>query len=125
MIKRLLSENIKRKLNQKKAIIIVGARQTGKTTLLRTLFSDKEVLWLDVDEQDVRELFNNVSSTQFKVLFNKYKIIIVDEAQRINDVGLKFKLITDQLKDKQLIATGSSAFDLRNKLNEPLTGRKW
>ena len=125
MINRLLSENIKRKLNQNKAIIIVGARQTGKTTLLKTLFSDKEALWLDADEQDVRELFNTASSTQFKVLFNKYKIIIVDEAQRIDNVGLKFKLITDQLKDKQLIATGSSSFDLRNKLNEPLTGRKW
>ncbi len=83
------------------------------------------MLWLDADEQDVREMFNQASSTQFKVLFNKYKIIVVDEAQRITDVGLKFKLITDQLQDKQLIATGSSSFDLSNKLNEPLTGRKW
>ncbi len=125
MIKRLLSKNIKNKLNKNKAIIIIGARQTGKTTLLKSLFTAKDVLWLDADEQDVRELFMQASSTQFKVLFNKYKIIIVDEAQRINDVGLKFKLITDQLKDKQLIATGSSSFDLTNKLNEPLTGRKW
>ncbi len=125
MINRLLENNIKEKLNKNKAIIIVGARQTGKTTLLKKLFTSSDVLWLDADEQDVREIFNQASSTQFKVLFNKYKIIIVDEAQRINDVGLKFKLITDQLQDKQLIATGSSSFDLSNKLNEPLTGRKW
>ncbi len=125
MINRILSENIKNKLNKNKAIIIIGARQTGKTTLLKTLFSTKDALWLDADEQDVREMFNQASSTQFKVLFNKYKIIVVDEAQRIKDVGLKFKLITDQLKNKQLIASGSSAFDLTNKLNESLTGRKW
>lgn len=125
MIDRILSKNIISKLNKNKAIIIIGARQTGKTTLLKQLFKTKDVLWLDADEQDVRELFNQSSSTQFKVLFKKYKIIIVDEAQRIKDVGLKFKLITDQLKDKQLIATGSSSFELSNKLNEPLTGRKW
>jgi len=125
MIPRLLEENIKAKLFKGKAIIIIGARQTGKTTLLKSVFTSKDVLWLDADEQDVREMFNNVSSTQFKILFKNHKIIIIDEAQRIEDVGLKFKLITDQLKDKQLIATGSSSFDLTNKLNEPLTGRKW
>ena len=125
MIKRALEKNIQNKLGSGKAIIIVGARQTGKTTLLRKIFSGSDILWLDADEQDVREMFHNVSSSHFKVLFSKYKTIIVDEAQRISDVGLKFKLITDQLKDKQLIATGSSAFELTNKLNEPLTGRKW
>ncbi len=125
MVPRLLEKNINNKIFKGKAIIIIGARQTGKTTLLKSLFTTKDVLWLDADEQDVRELFNNVSSTQFKVLFKNYKIIIVDEAQRIENVGLKFKLITDQLKNKQLIATGSSSFDLTNKLNEPLTGRKW
>lgn len=125
MIDRILSKNIISKLNKNKAIIIIGARQTGKTTLLKTLFSSKDTLWLDADEQDVREQFNNASSTQFKVLFSKYNTIVVEEAQRIQDVGLKFKLITDQLKDKQLIATGSSSFDLTNKINEPLTGRKW
>jgi len=125
MIDRILSKNIISKLNRNKAIIIIGARQTGKTTLLKSLFTAQDVLWLDADEQDVRELFNQASSTQFKVLFKKYNTIIVDEAQRIKDVGLKFKLITDQLKDKQLIATGSSSFELNNKLNESLTGRKW
>lgn len=125
MIKRAIENNIKSKLKTGKAIIILGARQTGKTTLLKNMFKGDDVLWLDADEQDVREMFNNASSTHFKVLFNKYKTIIVDEAQRIKDVGIKFKLITDQLKEKQLIATGSSSFDLTNKLNEPLTGRKW
>jgi uncharacterized protein len=125
MIERLLESNINSKISTGKAIIIIGARQTGKTSLLKKMFSSADVLWLDADEPDVREMFNNVSSTSLKVMFAAYKTIIVDEAQRIEDVGLKFKLITDQIKDKQLIATGSSSFDLTNKLNEPLTGRKW
>ena len=125
MIERLLESNINSKISTGKAIIIIGARQTGKTSLLKKMFSSADVLWLDADEPDVREMFNNVSSTSLKVMFAAYKTIIVDEAQRIEDVGLKFKLITDHIKDKQLIATGSSSFDLTNKLNEPLTGRKW
>ncbi len=126
MIKRLLQNNIREKINSGKAIIIIGARQTGKTTLLKQMFSDdKNVLWLNADELDVREYFENVSASQLKMLFANYKIIIIDEAQRITDVGLKLKLITDNIPEKQLIATGSSAFDIRNRLNEPLTGRKW
>ena len=125
MIVRHLSENIRKRINSGKAIVIIGARQTGKTTLLKSIFNDSTVLWLDADEQDVRELFENASSTQFKTMFAKYKFVVVDEAQRIKEVGLKFKLITDQVKNVQLIATGSSAFELGNRLNEPLTGRKW
>jgi predicted AAA+ superfamily ATPase len=125
MIIRLLENNIRSKLNIGKAIVIIGARQTGKTSLLKKMFVSEDVLWLDADEPDVREIFNNATSSSLRVLFSNYKTIIVDEAQRIDDVGLTFKLITDHLKDKQLIATGSSSFDLTNKLNELLTGRKW
>lgn len=125
MINRKLEHRIKEKLGKGKAIIILGARQTGKTTLLKKMFSKKEVIWLDGDEIDVREMFENASSALLKVRFAKYKTIVIDEAQRINEVGLRLKLITDQLKDKQLIVSGSSAFELSNRLNEPLTGRKW
>ena len=126
MIERSLKTNIINHLNKGKAIIILGARQTGKTTLLKTLFSDnKTVLWLNADEMDVQNLFEQSSSTRFKALFNNYKTIVIDEAQRIKDIGLKLKLITDELPDKQLLATGSSAFELSNQVNEPLTGRKW
>jgi len=126
MIYRQLKSNIKTKLNTEKAIILLGARQVGKTTLLKNLFQDKnDVLWLNADEEDVRNLFDQASSTRLKAIFGNAKVIVVDEAQRIPNVGLRFKLITDEIPDVQLVASGSSAFELANNLNEPLTGRKW
>lgn len=126
MITRALESTIREKLWQNKAIIIMGARQVGKTTLLKQMFDDnQEVLWLNGDEQDTRALFENISATRLKYIFGSKKIIIIDEAQRIKDVGMRLKLITDQISGIQLIATGSSSFDLANKVNEPLTGRKW
>jgi predicted AAA+ superfamily ATPase len=82
-------------------------------------------MWLNGDEADVQHLFENASSTRLKTVFGRNKIIVVDEAQRIVNIGLALKLITDQLKDIQLIATGSSSLDLANRTQEPLTGRKW
>ena len=126
MIRRMLEDTITRKLWQGKAIEIMGPRQVGKTTLLKSVFAgDSDVLWLNGDEQDTRSLFENISSTRLKYIFAGKKIIIIDEAQRIKDIGLNLKLITDQIDGVQLIATGSSSFDLASKINEPLTGRKW
>ncbi|MCL2510958.1 MAG: ATP-binding protein, partial [Bacteroidales bacterium] len=103
---------------------IMGARQVGKTTLLRRIFSEN-VLWLNGDEPEVRNLFANISAARLKALIGKHSTIVIDEAQRIEDIGLKLKLITDSLSEVQLVATGSSSFELANKINEPLTGRKW
>jgi predicted AAA+ superfamily ATPase len=104
----------------------LGSRQVGKTTLLKSLFDNSsETIWLNADEPDIQAIFANISSKRFEVIIGNKKMIIIDEAQRIPDIGLKMKLITDQLPSIQLIATGSSAFELSNKLNEPLTGRKW
>ncbi|WP_304064305.1 ATP-binding protein [Pedobacter glucosidilyticus] len=126
MIDRFLTEKIKAKLFKGKAIILTGARQIGKTTLLKSFFgSDEEVLWLNGDEVDVQELFSTISATRLKAIFGQKKIIVIDEAQRIKDIGLRLKLITDSIPEVQLIATGSSAFELANHINEPLTGRKW
>ena len=126
MIGRIIKKTIQKRLFSGKAILLFGPRQVGKTTLLETFVKDQEnVLWLNADETDVQVLFERPSSTLFKKEFANVKILIIDEAQRIKDVGIKLKLITDQLKDVQLIVTGSSAFELANKLNEPLTGRKW
>ncbi len=126
MIKRKIESIINKNVNTGKAIIIIGARQTGKTTLLRTMFDDQaHVLWLNADEPDTRTMFENANSTRLKHIFHNYKTVIVDEAQRIKNVGLKFKLITDEIPSIQLIASGSSAFELANKVNEPLTGRKF
>ncbi len=126
MIKRSLEKIIFEKTKTGKAIILTGARQTGKTTLLKSMFTDKAgTLWLDGDEPDVKAIFENPTSTRLKDIFAGKKVIIIDEAQRIENIGTKLKLITDHIPAVQLIATGSSSFDLANKINEPLTGRKW
>ena len=126
MITRILYKTIVQKLRSGKAIILLGARQTGKTTLLKFLFEkDEKALWLNADEADTLAIFEKASSARLKAIFKGYSTLIVDEAQRIRNVGLKFKLITDQIPSIQLIATGSSSFDLANEINEPLTGRKF
>ncbi|HKK66729.1 MAG TPA: ATP-binding protein [Bacteroidales bacterium] len=126
MINRVLKGKILNKFNSGKAVIIMGARQTGKTTLLRQLFKGVEnVYFLNGDETDVQALFEEANSDLFKAHFSGFEYVVIDEAQRISDIGIKLKLITDQLTDVQLFATGSSSFDLANKINEPLTGRKW
>jgi uncharacterized protein len=126
MIERAIRNRISSTLYKGKAILLFGPRQTGKTTLLHQILDEKQdVMWLNGDEADVQQLFANASSARLKSVFGASKTIVVDEAQRIASIGLSLKLITDELKDIQLIATGSSAFELANRTQEPLTGRKW
>ena len=127
MIERSLQQAVEERLGRGKAIIVLGARQVGKTTLLRRIFSpdDSRVLWLNGDEQDVRSLFEDASSTKLRAVVGKRTVVVIDEAQRIADVGLRLKLLTDNMPEVQVVATGSSSFDLANKINEPLTGRKF
>ena len=118
MIERILEKQILAKINKKKAIILMGPRQVGKTTLLKSLFEKStEIIWLNGDEPDIQSIFENISSKRLEAIIGNKKMIIIDEAQRIPEIGLKMKLITDQLLNVQLIATGSSAFELSNKLN--------
>lgn len=125
MIKRILESPIDSLLGSGKAIIIMGARQVGKSTLLETIFRDKkDVLWMTGDDLDVQELFSQMTSTRLKALLGTTKTLIIDEAQRIPDIGVRIKLITDQIKDVQVITTGSSSFELASKVNESLAGRK-
>lgn len=125
MITRLLSENIQKNLSLKKTVVILGARQVGKTTLLQQLNLEKSnTLILNGDEPDVRELLTNINSTRLKNIFGDKKNIIIDEAQLIPEIGITLKLISDQIKDIQLFVSGSSSIDLANQVNEPLTGRK-
>lgn len=125
-ISRSIETRILKRLNKNKAILVFGARQTGKTTLVENLFKNrKNVLFLDGDEADHREQLANTTSTRLKSIIGKSKVVCIDEAQRIENIGLTLKLFTDKIKDVQVIATGSSAFELANKLNEPLTGRKY
>jgi predicted AAA+ superfamily ATPase len=126
MVKRILEQELKQKFHEGKAIILMGARQVGKTTLLKNIFANRtDYLWLNADEPDVLQLFEQPNSLRLRQFFGDKKFVIIDEAQRIPDVGLKLKLITDEIPEIQLIATGSSSFELANSVNEPLTGRKW
>ncbi|MBI3135760.1 MAG: ATP-binding protein [Bacteroidetes bacterium] len=126
MIQRIVEKDIKAKLFKGKVILLMGPRQVGKTTLLKMLDKgNHSFLRINADEIEDSLLFENISAKKLRQAFGKAKLIIVDEAQRIPDIGLKLKIISDELKDIQVIATGSSSFDLANKVNEPLTGRKW
>ena len=126
MISRLIEKQIIKQIHKGKAIVIFGPRQTGKTTLLNSISGKLEdnILRLDGDEPDVRNKLTDITSTQLKKLFGNHKIVMIDEAQLIKNIGLTIKLIVDKIKDVQVIATGSSSFELANEINEPLTGRK-
>ena len=125
MIHRILEEKIQPLLGGNKAIIVMGARQVGKSTLLNELLGEnKNALWLNGDDIDVQNLFHEMSSTRMHALLGNNKFLVIDEAQRIPNIGLRIKLVTDQVSDVQVIATGSSSFELVSKVNEPLTGRK-
>ena len=127
IIKRGLRENITGRLFRGKVIIVLGARQVGKTTLVENILSELDYpnIELNGDEADVRELLADTTSTRLRAIVGKNKIVFIDEAQRISNIGITLKLFADKLKDIQVIATGSSSFELTAKINEPLTGRKY
>ncbi|MGB3155787.1 MAG: ATP-binding protein [Chitinophagaceae bacterium] len=127
MIKRAVEDIISNRLTDNKAIILLGPRQAGKSTLLQLMQPrlKQPVAWWNGDETDIRILLEQPTSTKLLSLIGQSKTVVIDEAQRIENIGLCIKLITDNSKDVKVIATGSSAFELANKINEPLTGRKW
>jgi predicted AAA+ superfamily ATPase len=126
MIKRIILQKIKENLFKGKTIMLFGPRQSGKTTLLEMLAdeTDEKVLTLDCDEPDIRKELADVTSTRLKSKFGNARIVMIDEAQRIKNIGITLKLIHDKIKDVQLIVTGSSSLELTGEINEPLTGRK-
>jgi len=125
MIQRILTQTLKSHLGEGKALIVLGPRQVGKTTLLVELLSKEDSLFLNGDDPTVRNLLEGANTLALKQLIGSHRYLFIDEAQRITDIGLTLKLITDQIKTCQLVVSGSSAFELRNKTHEPLTGRKW
>lgn len=125
MFERTIGARIIEKIDGGKAIVVIGARQVGKTTLLQEILKDKEYLFLDADDPSTRNLLSSPTTEQIRTIIGDHKYIFLDEAQRIADIGLTLKIITDQFKGVQLLVSGSSSFDLGNVLNEPLTGRKW
>lgn len=126
-IHRQIESNIESDFFKGKVIVLLGARQVGKSTLIRMLPScqARKTLWLDGENADVRQLLDNASASRLKQLCTGHEVVVIDEAQKIDGIGSVLKLFADHLKDIQVIASGSSAFELRNSLNEPLTGRKF
>ncbi|WP_225870852.1 ATP-binding protein [Pedobacter cryophilus] len=127
MIKRLQINYALQRMFKNKAFLVFGPRQTGKTTFVETLLKEinKRTLTLNGDDADVRDLLAKPNATQIAQLLNGYEVLFIDEAQRINEIGLLLKIIVDRFRNVQVIATGSSAFELSGKVNESLTGRKY
>ncbi len=127
MIDRSIAVKVEKDFFLGKVIVVLGARQVGKSTLIRELplLKNHKVLWLDGENADVHLLLQNPNSERLKQLAGDHTVVVIDEAQKINGIGSILKLFADYIKNVQVIASGSSAFELRNTLNEPLTGRKF
>lgn len=127
-MRRKMVDLLKQKLGKGKVIVLIGARQVGKTTLLKSIFSEyeaREVQFWNCDESDIRELLSSATSTKLKALAGSSKFIVIDEAQRVKNIGLAVKLLHDSMPEVQLAVTGSSSLELSSSINEPLTGRKF
>lgn len=127
MIVRTLQQRIEANLFKGKAIIVIGARQVGKSTLFRQIVEGRaeKVLSLNCDEPEVKELLDGINTPELKMLIGSHRIVMIDEAQRVKGVGMTLKRITDNFPDVQLMVTGSSSLELQDRVNEPLTGRKY
>ena len=124
MIGRLIKDSILADYNRKKVIVLLGARQVGKTTLLSTLWNGADrVLSLNCDNYDDAMLLENRTSTELKHLLSPYELVFVDEVQRVKNIGLTLKMIADLKLDTQVVVTGSSSLSMADEINEPATGR--
>ncbi|MBN2681121.1 MAG: ATP-binding protein [Bacteroidales bacterium] len=127
MIKRVLDEGIKTYLFRKKAIIVLGPRQSGKTTLIKQILEDysSDTILLNGDDPTIQQILTRPNTEQIKQIIGNKKLVFIDEAQRIKDIGITSKIVVDNFPVVQIILSGSSAFELSQSTNEPLTGRKW
>lgn len=117
------------KIGKGKVLLLIGPRQVGKTTLfkqmIKSLAPEKKVQFWNCDESDVRQFLSDGNLAKLKSFIGNSDFIVIDEAQRVKDIGLTIKLIHDNFTNVQLAVTGSSSLDLSNTINEPLTGRKF
>jgi len=125
-IERILSRNIENSLlTDRKIVILYGARQTGKTTLSVRLLEKipGKILKINADELKYIEILSSRDFAKMSLLISGYDVLFIDEAQRIPDIGINLKIIYENMPGLKILATGSSSFDLADKINEPLTGR--
>jgi len=125
-IKRFLSSQIEAFLQPGKVMVLYGSRQVGKTTLVKDLIATLPLnsKFINADELIYREALTSQSSQRLGELLGDAELIVIDEAQRVPEIGLNLKILVDSFPHAQIIATGSASFDLANKISEPLTGRK-
>lgn len=128
-IQRDLKAVLDSKIGKGKVLLLIGPRQVGKTTLLKNMLesvsTEKKVQFWNCDESDVRQFLSEANSAKLKSFVGNSDFIVIDEAQRVKDIGLTIKLLHDSFPNVQLAVTGSSSLDLSNSINEPLTGRKF
>ena len=126
MIARLIESKIRKALDRKKIVTVLGPRQAGKSTLAGVVAKAEadRILELNGDDSDVRTMFEDTDETRIRTLIGNHDFLLVDEAQKIINVGNMLKIIADRIPDMKVIATGSSSFKLAKAVNESLTGRK-
>ncbi len=128
MIERTIEKQIRAKLGKGRVIIIYGPRRVGKTTISRKFLeeaSENDRLYLNCDELSTQDALKPTSLASLERLIGNAKRIVIDEAQRVENIGLSLKLLIDAHPKLDIIATGSSSFDLASKVKEPLTGRSY
>lgn len=127
IINRTIQKSVENSLFKGKIVVIYGARQVGKTTLVKAILEKypENSGYFNCDEPDIRIALSEKTSTELKAFFGNRKLIVLDEAQRVKNIGLTLKLLIDNFPKTQIIATGSSSFELSNNIAEPLTGRKY
>ena len=127
IIKREIQSRVENALFKGKIVVIYGPRQVGKTTLAKIILQNHQGIksaYFNCDEPDVCRALTDKTSTELKLFLGDSKLVVLDEAQRVKNIGLTLKLLVDNYPQTQIIATGSSSFDLSNQIFEPLTGRK-
>lgn len=127
-VKRQLFSRLEKSLVPNKVIILLGARRVGKSELIKELlkkYKKEEYLLLNGEDQGAIDLLQEASINNYKRLVRNRKLLVIDEAQKVPEIGRKLKLMIDEIEGLTIIATGSSVFDLSNKLGEPLVGRNY
>jgi uncharacterized protein len=125
-LKRDITENIIKKLQANKVVIVIGARRVGKTVLVKSILDtiNEAILSLNGEDINVHDKLSIRSVENYKQLVGSYRVLYIDEAQKIPEIGLKLKLMIDEIEGLKIIITGSSSFDISKEAGEPLTGRK-
>ncbi len=126
-IPRYILPQVEKRITPSKVVVIYGPRQVGKTTLVKELLKKvtEPFLFVSGEDRNIQSWLGSQSIGTLKKNIGRHKLLVVDEAQKVEQIGLNLKLIVDHIEGIKVVATGSSSFDLANQFGEPLVGRKW